>query len=69
MGGMLVDEDEAVLGLGDDIGGGDLAAGDAEGVGVGLGDWRGRRFRRGPERRDIRSCDSRTVSSHASRRA
>jgi hypothetical protein len=39
VGGVLVDEDEAVLGLGDDIGGGDLAAGDAEGVGCGLGDW------------------------------
>ena len=30
VGGMLVDEDEAVLRLGDDIGGGDLAAGDSE---------------------------------------
>jgi len=31
VGGVLVDEDEAVLGFGDDVGGGDLAAGDAEG--------------------------------------
>jgi hypothetical protein len=30
VGGVLVDEDEAVLGLGDDIGGGDLAPGDSE---------------------------------------
>ena len=34
---MLVDEDQPVLGLGDDIGGGDLAAGDAEREAVGLG--------------------------------
>ena len=32
VGGVLVDEDQPVLGLGDDIGGGDLAAGDAERV-------------------------------------
>jgi hypothetical protein len=32
---MLVDEDEAVLGLGDDVGGGDLAARDAEGEAFG----------------------------------
>jgi hypothetical protein len=40
---MLVDEDEAVLGLGDDIGGGDLAARDAEREGGGSGF--GRRLR------------------------
>jgi hypothetical protein len=39
MRGVLVHDDEAVLGFGDDIGGGDLPPGDAEGEGGGLG-WR-----------------------------
>ncbi len=51
--GMLVDEDEPVLGLGDDIGFRDLPAGDAEGEVYRLGDGRMRGFgaglRRGSE--------------------
>jgi hypothetical protein len=42
---MLVDDDQPVLGFGDDIGGGDLPARDAERV-VGTGAWRARRGRR-----------------------
>ena len=45
MRGVLVDQDEAVLGFGDDIGLGDLAAGDAEGEAAGFGRRRGRRLR------------------------
>jgi len=39
VGGVLVDEDQAVLRLGDDVGLGDLAARDAEGVVDGFGGW------------------------------
>ena len=48
VGGVLVDEDEAVLGLGDDIGGGDLAAGDAEREGLRPRHRRDGQPRRGP---------------------